>query len=81
MNHWHVGHVATGDQRTPPPGGLPWDSANSFRIGAMSGSILGALVALLTSVISGWFVAAGAAIGGIVGYWYHRREEQRRGNR
>jgi uncharacterized membrane protein YebE (DUF533 family) len=40
-----------------------------FRVGAVAGGILGAILVAVSSLASFWVVVAGAAAGGAVGYW------------
>lgn len=56
-----------------PPGRQPYDVLNGFRIGALVGGILGAIVMVVTSFDSLWVLLVGAVVGGAIGYVYERR--------
>lgn len=55
-----------------PPGRQLYDPLNGFRVGALAGGLLGALITAATR--APWFLLAGAAIGGAVGYLSERRK-------
>lgn len=52
-----------------PPGRQPYDPLIGFRVGAIAGGILGAILVAISSLASFWVVVVAAAIGGAVGYW------------
>ena len=66
-----------GTQQRVPPGRQPYDALHGLRLGAIVGSLLGALVALAV----GWgmvgLIVATAAVGGFAGYHYERRQVER----
>ena len=54
---------------------MPWDPANGFRIGALTGGLIGiALIAV--SEFTALLVIPFAAIGGAVGYWSEKRKQR-----
>ena len=64
------------DEKTLPEGVQPYDRINGVRIGALAGGVLGIVPAWIFWPAFGW-VLAGAAVGGLAGYLYQRREEGR----
>lgn len=67
------------EKKTLPPGVQPYDKLNGVRVGALAGGVVGILPAVLLWPAFGW-VIGGAAVGGVVGYFWQRREEQQRTN-
>lgn len=57
------------------PGRQPWDPANGLRLGAFVGALLGGGV-VAVGYTHFWIVAAGATIGGAVGYWSEKRKQR-----
>jgi hypothetical protein len=60
---------------TPPAGRTPWDPANGFRIGALTGGLIGAVLSAMSGVTS-LVIIGFAAIGGAVGYWLEKRKQR-----
>ena len=58
------------------PGRQPWDPANGLRLGLFVGALLGAVV-VAVGYAHFSIVAAGAVIGGAVGFWSEKRKQQR----
>ena len=56
------------DEYTLPPGRQPYDPLNGLRIGALTGGIIGAVIAGLTNV-GIWFVFLLAIVAAVTGYW------------
>ena len=56
--------------------GNPWDPAIGFRVGAVTGGVLGAGLLVLVGVETFWIVIVAAAIGGAIGYWSARRDRR-----
>ena len=59
-----------------PPGVQPYDGLNAIRIGAITGGILGIVIAFYTG---GAFVMllGGVSVGALAGWGWHRRARQR----
>ena len=56
-----------------PPGTQPYDPLNGLRVGALTGGIIGAVIAGLTD-IGIWFVFLAAIVAAAVGYWTQKRK-------
>ncbi len=56
-----------------PPGRQPYDPLNGLRVGALTGGIIGAVIAGLTD-IGIWFVFLMAIVAGAIGYWSQKRK-------
>jgi hypothetical protein len=65
--------MSDGQEDRLPPGHQPYDPLNGFRIGAVAGGILGAIVMVVTSLTSLWVMLIGAFIGGVIGFLYQKR--------
>lgn len=59
------------------PGRNPWDPINGFRVGALAGGIIGVLPVALLGGGYFWAVIAGAALGGVAGFWIEKRNAGR----
>ncbi len=64
------------DTTSYPPGVQPYDALNAVRIGALVGGVVGIVVSAL---LGGAFIVliAGAALGALGGWGWHRRERRR----
>lgn len=56
-----------------PPGRQPYDPLNGLRVGALTGGIVGAVIAGLTD-LGLWFVFLVAIVAAAVGYWTQKRK-------
>jgi hypothetical protein len=56
-----------------PPGRQPYDPLNGLRVGALTGGIIGAVIAGFTD-LGIWFVALTAIVAAAVGYWTQKRK-------
>lgn len=61
------------NEYTLPPGRQPYDPLNGLRIGALTGGIIGAVIAGLTGV-GIWFVFVAAIAAAAIGYWTQKRK-------
>lgn len=56
-----------------PPGRQPYDPLNGLRVGALTGGIIGAVIAGFTD-IGIWFVFLTAIAAAAIGYWMQKRK-------
>jgi hypothetical protein len=56
-----------------PPGRQPYDPLNGLRVGALTGGIIGAIIAGFTD-LGIWIVFLTAIVAAAVGYWTQRRK-------
>jgi uncharacterized protein YcfJ len=68
--------MVTKQPGTFPAGRSPWDPVNGFRVGALTGGVVGVLVSIGLSVTPLGPVAVGVVAGGILGY---RTEKHKQG--
>lgn len=56
-----------------PPGRQPYDPLNGLRVGAITGGVIGALIAGLTD-IGIWLAFLLAIVAAAIGYWTQKRK-------
>jgi hypothetical protein len=57
-------------QPTYPPGHQPYDRLNALRVGAVAGGAGGAVVAAALRGVWAFAIVIGAAVGGVIGWWW-----------
>jgi hypothetical protein len=62
------------DSGSLPHGRQPYDRLNGIRVGGFAGALLGGVATWLLGVGFVWLVLLLAALGGIVGYLWERRQ-------